>query len=56
MKLNKSVIVKSKTMNGDEIFLSGWNMENIVENKITGMGGNNGITNTVNCHTVTSHP
>jgi hypothetical protein len=51
MKFNKCVIVKSKMMNGDKIFMSRWNMQHILKDKITSRCGNNGITNTSNVHT-----
>jgi hypothetical protein len=35
VKLNKSVIAKSKLMNRDKIFMARWNMQDIVEDKIT---------------------
>jgi hypothetical protein len=51
VKLNKGVIVKSKSMNRNKIFVGGGNMKDIVQSKITGGSGDNRIANTSNVHT-----
>jgi hypothetical protein len=53
VKLNKSIIVKGETMNGNDIFVCSRNMKNIIKNKVTGRSGNNRFTNTRNLHTCT---
>jgi len=35
VKLNKGVIIKSKAMNGNQIFVCGWDMKDMIKNKIT---------------------
>jgi hypothetical protein len=51
VKLNKCVIVKSKSMNRNKIFVGGGNMKNVVQGKIAGRSGDNRITNTSIVHT-----
>lgn len=51
VKLNKGVIIKSKAMNGNQIFVCGWDMKDMIKNKITIGSGNNSFTNAINVHT-----
>jgi hypothetical protein len=51
VKFNKGVIVKSKTMNGNKIFMGCGNMKYIIQDKIMGRSGDNSITNMSNVHT-----
>jgi hypothetical protein len=39
VKLNKGVIVKGEIVNGDELFMSMWNMKDIVQMKGTNRSG-----------------
>jgi hypothetical protein len=41
VKLNKGIVVKGKTMNGDELFMSMWDVKNIVQMKRMNRGGYN---------------
>jgi hypothetical protein len=51
LRFNKRVIIKSKPINGDKIFVGEWDMQDIGKDKIITRSGNNGITNMVNVHT-----
>jgi hypothetical protein len=51
VKLNKSIVVKSETMNGNKVLISGGNMKDIGGGKGASGGGNNGGTNTGYVHT-----
>jgi hypothetical protein len=51
LKLNKGVIIKSKAMNGNQIFVCGWDMKDMIKNKIMIGSGNNSFTNAINVHT-----
>jgi hypothetical protein len=51
MKFNKYVVIKSKAMNGYEILVCGWNVQDIFEDKIVTESGNNRGTNSSNAHT-----
>jgi hypothetical protein len=46
VKLNKSIIVKSETMNRNKVLISRGNVKDIGEGKGVSGGGNNGSTNT----------
>jgi hypothetical protein len=48
VKLNKGIVVKGKTMNGDELFMSMWDVKNIVQMKRMNRSGYNRITNVFN--------
>jgi hypothetical protein len=52
MKLNKDIIVKGEMVNGDELFMSTWNVKDIVQMKGTNRSGYNQITNVFNIHTL----
>jgi hypothetical protein len=41
VKLNKGIVVKGKTMNGDELFMSMWDVKNIVQMKRMNRSGYN---------------
>jgi hypothetical protein len=51
MKFNKYIIIKSKLMNGNKIFVGGRNMQDIIKDKITMESGNNSFTNMSDVHT-----
>jgi hypothetical protein len=53
VKLNECIIIKSKPMNRDEIFVGSGNIQNIIKNEIAGWSGNNRFANTRNLHTCT---
>jgi hypothetical protein len=44
MKFNKGIIIKSKSMNINEIFVGGGNMQAIIKDKIAMGSGNNSFT------------
>jgi hypothetical protein len=52
MKLNKDIIVKGEMVNGYELFMSTWNVKDIVQMKGTNRSGYNQITNVFNVHTL----
>jgi ornithine cyclodeaminase/alanine dehydrogenase-like protein (mu-crystallin family) len=41
VKLNKVIFVKGKTVNGDELFMSMWNVKDIIEVKWSNRSGYN---------------
>jgi hypothetical protein len=51
VKFDESIIVKGKLMKGDQIFMCGRNMQDIVQGKGTSGGGNNRSSNVSNGHT-----
>lgn len=50
---NKGMIVRSKSMNGDKIFICFRNIKDIVQGKITIRGTNKTLTNLTDSHTCT---
>jgi hypothetical protein len=51
VKFNQHVIIKSKFVDRYEVFGGSEDMENVVENKVAGRGGNNRSTNMRYLHT-----
>jgi hypothetical protein len=51
MELDKGVIIQSKPMNQNKIFMSGSYMQDVIKDKITTGSGDNGFTNMSNVHT-----
>jgi hypothetical protein len=50
VKLNKCVVIKSKSINRNKVFISRGDMQDIVKGKVAGRCGNNGGTDMSNVH------
>jgi len=51
MIFNKNIVIRCKAMDGGKVFVSLWNIENIIKNKISTRGTNQTTTDLTDSHT-----